>query len=219
MKQDQVKEVRMASLRVERYVVGTVHTNCYFAVNEDTKETVVIDPGSNAKQLIGRIEEENLKPAAILLTHGHFDHAGGAAELAQRYGILVYAHEEEQKTLSDPAVNLSGWEGRERTYHADCFLRDEQELKLAGFQIRVLYTPGHTPGSCCLLFPYQKAVFSGDTLFARSVGRSDFPGGSASTLIRSIKEKLMTLPEEITVYPGHDESTTIGTERMYNPYL
>ena len=209
----------MAPLKVEQYVVGMVQTNCYFAINEDTKETLVIDPGANATQLAERLDGAELHPVAILLTHGHFDHAGGAAELAERYGIPVYAHEAECETLQNPAVNLSGWEGAECAYHADCLVKDEQELKLAGFLMRVLYTPGHTAGGCCYLLPYQNVLFSGDTLFAQSVGRTDFPGGSASTLIRSIKEKLMTLPEEITVYPGHNDSTTIGTERMYNPYL
>ena len=104
-------------------------------------------------------------------------------------------------------------------FHADIYLKDEQELDLAGFHIRVLPTPGHTPGGCCYYFPYENVVFSGDTLFCTSVGRTDFPGGSMSDIIRSIKEKLMTLPDRTTVYPGHNDVTTIENERMYNPYL
>lgn len=209
----------MAPLRVEQYVVGSVQTNCYFAINENTSEVLIVDPGARAKRLAEIIDEKKLNPTAILLTHGHFDHAGGAAELAERYDIKVYAEEHERETLENPTINLSGWEGREISYHADVFLRDEQEIDLAGFHIRVLHTPGHTVGGCCYYFSYQNAVFSGDTLFAQSVGRTDFPKGSASALIRSIEEKLMPLPDETTVYTGHNEITTIGTERMYNPYL
>lgn len=209
----------MAPLKVEQYVVGSVQTNCYFAINENTSEVLIVDPGASAGRLAEIIDEKKLNPVAILLTHGHFDHAGGAAELAKRYDIKVYAQEHERETLENPAINLSGWEGRELAYHADVFLRDEQEIDLAGFHIRVLHTPGHTVGGCCYYFSYQNAVFSGDTLFAQSVGRTDFPKGSASALIRSIEEKLMPLPDETTVYTGHNEITTIGTERMYNPFL
>lgn len=209
----------MAPIKVEQYVVGPVQTNCYFAVNGETKEMIVIDPGAEADRLAGVIEQEQLKPVAILLTHGHFDHAGAAAELSARYRIKIYAQEHEQETLSSPGLNLSGWEGEEQTYAADVYLKDEQEIDLAGFHIRVLFTPGHTPGGCCYYFSYQNILFSGDTLFHMSVGRTDFPKGSAASLIRAIGEKLMTLPDDVTVYTGHNDITTIGTERMYNPYL
>jgi glyoxylase-like metal-dependent hydrolase (beta-lactamase superfamily II) len=209
----------MESYRVEQYVVGSVQTNCYFVIDEDTSEVLVIDPGASAKRLAAIIDEEKLNPAAILLTHGHFDHAGGASTLKEIYGIPVYAHESERETLEDPALNLSGWEGIQKQYSADIFLRDEQEIDLAGFHIRVLYTPGHTVGGCCYYFGYQNIVFAGDTLFAQSVGRTDFPKGSSSRLIRGIKDKLMILPDDTTVYTGHGDITTIGTERMYNPYL
>ena len=109
--------------------------------------------------------------------------------------------------------------GSSEVYSADEFLKDEQELDLAGFHIRVLYTPGHTEGGCCYYFPYDNVLFSGDTLFCMSVGRTDFKGGSMSEIVRSIKEKIMVLPEDTTVYPGHNDVTTIENERMYNPYL
>ena len=209
----------MAPLRVEQYVVGPVQTNCYFAINDETKEVLIVDPGASGKRLAEIIETEKLNPVAILLTHGHFDHAGAAAELAEHFHIEIYAGEHERETLENPTLNLSGWEGKETVYHADKYLKDEQEIDLAGFHIRVLFTPGHTVGGCCYLFPYQNAVFAGDTLFAQSVGRTDFPKGSAAQLIRAIEEKLLVLPDEVTVYTGHNEITTIGTERMYNPYL
>ncbi len=209
----------MTPLRVEQYVVGPVQTNCYFAINDETKEILIVDPGASGKRLAEIVEEEKLNPVAILLTHGHFDHAGAAAELAEHFHIEIYAEEHEKETLENPALNLSGWEGKETAYHADRYLKDEQEIDLAGFHIRVLFTPGHTVGGCCYLFPYQNAVFAGDTLFAQSVGRTDFPKGSAAQLIRAIEEKLLVLPDDVTVYTGHNEITTIGTERMYNPYL
>lgn len=209
----------MVQMKVEQHMIGPVQTNCYFAVNEETSETLVIDPGAKAGKLAEMIEEEKLNPVAILLTHGHFDHAGAAEELAEKFDIKIYALENERETLENPDLNLSGWEGKKRAYRADCFLRDEEEIDLAGFHIRVFHTPGHTVGGCCYFFPYQNAVFSGDTLFAQSVGRTDFPKGSMSELVRAVKEKLMVLPDDVDVYPGHNRITTIGTERMYNPYL
>lgn len=209
----------MSKLKVNQYVVGPVQTNCYFAINDETKELIVIDPGASPKQLADRIRQEGCKPVAILLTHGHFDHATGAAELAEEFDIPIYAYEAEKETLEDENLNSSWMIGEQKTFHADIFLKDEQKLQLAGFTVRVLFTPGHTKGGCCYYFPYEDVVFSGDTLFCTSVGRSDLPGGSMSDLIRSIREKLMTLPERTTVYPGHNDVTTIENERMYNPYL
>lgn len=209
----------MGKLMINQYVVGAVQTNCYFAINQETKEVLVVDPGDNGKQLAERIRQEGLKPVAVLLTHGHFDHAGGAAEIAEEFQIPVYAHEDEKETLEDPKLNVSWMMGKEEHFSADEFVKDEQELDLAGFHIRVLHTPGHTVGGCCYYFPYEDVVFSGDTLFCMSVGRTDFPKGSMSAIVGSIKEKLMVLPEHTTVYPGHNDVTTIENERMYNPYL
>ena len=209
----------MAPLRVETYIVGPVQTNCYFAINDDTKEVLVIDPGASAEKLAEKIKEQGLKPAAILLTHGHFDHATGAEELAKLLQVRIYAEEKEKETLENPQLNLSGWQGSSLVFHADEYLKDEQEIDLAGFHIRVLLTPGHTVGGCCFYFPYQNVIVSGDTLFQTSVGRTDFPKGSMSQLINGIREKLLPLPDETAVYTGHGEMTTIGTERMYNPYL
>lgn len=156
----------MAPLKVEQYVVGPVQTNCYFAINDDTKEVLVIDPGASADQLAKKICQEKLTPIAILLTHGHFDHAGGAEELAKHFDIKIYAEEHEKETLDTPSLNLSGWEGVQKTYHADVFLKNEQEIDLAGFHIRVFHTPGHTVGGCCYYFPYQNVVFPGIPSFA-----------------------------------------------------
>jgi glyoxylase-like metal-dependent hydrolase (beta-lactamase superfamily II) len=209
----------MSKLKVNQYVVGPVQTNCYFVMNEETRELIIVDPGARPKELAERVRREGKKPVAILLTHGHFDHATAAEELAEEFGIRIYAHEKERQTLADPQKNASWMVHESKVFHADEFLKDEQELDLAGFHIRVLFTPGHTEGGCCYYLPYENIVFSGDTLFCTSVGRSDLPGGSASELVRSIREKLMALPDRTTVYPGHGDVTTIENERMYNPYL
>lgn len=204
---------------VLRYIVGPVCTNCYLLVNHKTGELLVVDPGDQAQLIEKQIEKTGAKPVAILLTHGHFDHAGAAEELADKYQISIYAHEAERETLEDPGLNLCGMIGEHKVYHADIFVKDEEVLNLAGFSIRVFFTPGHTIGGCCYYIADEKILFSGDTLFQESVGRTDFPRGSASDLIRAIREKLMPLPDDVTVYTGHDESTLIGYERMHNPHL
>ena len=210
----------MIQMQVEHLTVGPVQTNCYLAINKETKEAIIIDPGDDADRIGMRLMQLEAKPVAILLTHGHFDHAGAAKALAAQYDILVYAHEKEAETLADSRMNLSGpLAGGATTYHADVFLKDEQELTLAGLHMRVLFTPGHTPGGCCYYFPREDVLFSGDSLFCGSVGRTDFPGGSMRTLVDSVRNKLMSLPENTVVYPGHDIETTIEQERMYNPFL
>ena len=156
---------------------------------------------------------------AILLTHGHFDHAGAAEELADKYQISIYAHEAERETLEDPGLNLCGMIGENKDYHADIFVKDEEVLNLAGFSIRVFFTPGHTIGGCCYYIADEKILFSGDTLFCGSVGRTDFPGGSSTEIVRSLHKLVDTLPEDTEVFPGHDTSTTIGYEKRYNPFV
>ncbi|MBO5486839.1 MAG: MBL fold metallo-hydrolase, partial [Eubacterium sp.] len=197
-------------MKIEQYCVGQVGTNCYFAINDETKEMLVIDPGDSADMLTEKIRQKGLKPQAVLLTHGHFDHAMAAEELAGNFGIKIYAHEAEKDTLEQPKLNVSAMIGRRDSYHADVFVKDGDVLKLAGMELKVLHTPGHTQGGCCYYLEAEKILFSGDTLFCQSVGRTDFPGGSMSQIVRSIKEKLMALPDEVKVFPGHMDVTTIG---------
>ncbi|MDD7025437.1 MAG: MBL fold metallo-hydrolase [Lachnospiraceae bacterium] len=209
----------MGKSKVERVLCGSVGTNCYFLINTQTQETVIIDPADDAPMLSAKLKEKNLKPAAILLTHGHYDHIMAVEELRKEYGIPVIAHEEEKQILENPKGNLSTMIGMPFTVKADRFVKDEELLVTAGFSIRVLHTPGHTIGGCCYYLADENLLFSGDTLFWESVGRTDFPTGSMSALVRSIKEKLMVLPESTRVYPGHMGSTSIENEKQNNPFL
>ncbi|MCI9527437.1 MAG: MBL fold metallo-hydrolase [Lachnospiraceae bacterium] len=206
-------------MKIEQYCVGQVQTNCYFAINEKTQEMVVIDPGDFAQLLAEKIKQKGLKPKAVLLTHGHFDHAMAAQELAGIFGVKIYAHEAEKETLEQSGLNASGMIGRRDSYQADVFVKDGQVLQLAGMDLKVLHTPGHTEGGCCFYSEEEKVLFSGDTLFCQSVGRTDFPRGSMSQLIRSIRDKLLPLPDDVKVYPGHMGVTTIGMERRGNPFI
>ena len=207
-------------MKVVKVLLPVAAENCYIAINEDTNESIIIDPGSAFERIKSAVESTGTKPVAILLTHGHFDHAGEAASTAKEYGIKVYTHEATAEELKNPSINLSGdMFGDSKSYSADVFLKDDEEIDLAGLHVKCLFTPGHTPGGCCFYFPNEDIVFTGDTLFSGSVGRTDFPGGSMSQLVGSVKSKLMTLSDDTICYPGHNEPTTIGTERIYNPFL
>ena len=209
----------MAPLSIQTYVVGPVQTNCYFAINDDTKEVLIIDPGASAKQLAEKVKEQGLKPVAILLTHGHFDHIMAADAVRDKYDVKVYASCDEKNTLEQPHINLGEAYGLKLSVKADVWHKDGEILKLAGFDIEALHTPGHTEGGSCYYIREIGVLFSGDTLFCGSVGRTDFPGGSMSEIVRSIKEKVMVLPDDTKVYPGHGEGTSVGYERENNPFL
>ncbi len=206
-------------MKVGHVLLPVVAMNCYLAINEETNESIIIDPGSAPERIKAAVTQSGTKPVAILLTHGHFDHAGAAKEIASEYGIKIYAHEDEKQTLENPSYNLSAMMGKAEAYHADIFLKDDEELDMAGLHFKCLFTPGHTSGGCCFYFPKEGIVFTGDSLFCGSVGRTDYPGGSMAKLIEGIKAKLMVLPDDTICYPGHDSATTIGEERMYNMYL
>ena len=206
------------SLNIIRMTVGEIRTNCYIVSKRDSKEAVIIDPGAEGKAIENRISAYGLKPAAILLTHGHMDHIGAVDYLREVYNIKVYAYEDEKEVL-ETDYNLGTMFGYPVTCKADVFFKDEEILKPAGMDIKVIHTPGHTKGSCCFYMESEKTLFSGDTLFCGSYGRTDFPTGSQSDIIRSITGRLLILDKDTKVYPGHEEETTIGSEiRYYGSY-
>ena len=206
-------------MKIEKFVLGSMGTNCYLLINEDTKELVVVDPATCPAYLVIHIKSNGYIPKAILLTHAHFDHVMGIDGWVKEFDIPVYLHEDEKQILEDPRLNLSGVFGTNYSYNKASCLQDKQILELAGFKFKVIHTPGHTAGGCCYYEEAEAVLFSGDTLFCQSVGRSDFPTGSMSTLVRSIKEKLFCLPDDVMVYPGHNDVTCIADEKVYNPFV
>lgn len=208
-----------SQLIINRYVLGTVDTNCYVVHHEDTREAVIVDPADEAGRIIAHCDGLELKPVAILLTHGHFDHIMAADELIRRYGVEIYAGKREEEVLASPHRNLSGTFGKRTAIHVHHLLEDGEEVQLAGITFRAIHTPGHTPGSVGYWIEDERVLFSGDTLFFESLGRTDFPGGSQNDIFHSIKEKLFKLPKDTEVYSGHGEPTTIGHEMAYNPVV
>lgn len=209
----------MGNLKVECLTLGVCQTNCYYIHKEDSREVIFFDPADKGNFLYETLQEKGFQIRAILLTHGHFDHIWGVEELKERSGAEVYAYEGEEKLCQDPALNVSAAVGRSCGIKPDHLFRDGEEFEFAGIHGKVIATPGHTGGSCCYYFEEDQILISGDTLFQESVGRTDFPTGSMSALVRSVKEKLFTLPDETKVYPGHGMMTTIGYEKENNAFV
>ena len=182
--------------------VGPYQANCYILGNKNTRQGLIIDPGDEVIRIIKEVTKLELNIKYILITHGHIDHVGGAKELKQITKAPVLIH-----SLDEPGLG----------FDADNHLSDGQEITLGSYIIKVIHTPGHSPGGVCLSAP--GAVFTGDTLFAGSIGRTDFPGGSHEQLIKGVREKIFPLGDNIRVYPGHGPPSTIGRERTVNPFF
>ena len=209
----------MGKLELQQCVLGPVYTNCYIAKNKETGEALIIDPADSPSKIELKVNAMGARPVAVLLTHGHFDHIMGVEAVREKYQIPVYACRQEEEMLREPSVNMTDQMGKSCSIRPDVFLDDLQVFEAAGFSIQMIHTPGHTKGSCCYYLKEEGVLFSGDTLFCGSVGRTDFTGGSDSQIRDSLHRLLAALPDDTSVYPGHDTSTTIGYEKRYNPFV
>ena len=208
-------------LLIKTLEVGDLGACCYIVADVASKRAAIIDPGANAKRIIETVEAQSLKPAFIINTHGHVDHIGANNKVRARYPeAALCIHALDAPMLGRPSTNLSFFVGGSyKSVAADRLLEDGDELPLDGIVLKVLHTPGHTPGSISLHAARQHVCFTGDLLFAGSVGRSDFPGGSEKALLESIRQKILVLPDDTAIYPGHGPATTVGEERKGNPYV
>ena len=211
---------RRNCMLIDRISVGAYAANCYILADEETLDAVVIDPGAESARILERIQNKKLNVSTIILTHGHGDHIGGVAALKEKTGAKVVIHHDDAEMLGDATQNLTaGMSGPRVTVEADKTIDERDEIVFGKHHIKILHTPGHTTGGICLYLPEEKVVFTGDTLFYGSVGRTDLGKGNHRQLIKSIIEKLMTLNDEVIVYPGHGASTSIGFERRKNPFI
>jgi hydroxyacylglutathione hydrolase len=203
---------------LDTIVVGPLMVNNYLLGCEKTRKGVIIDPGDDCKKILSAVSRHRLEILYVINTHGHFDHVGGNAAVLKATGAKLLIHELDASMLSR-AANTAAMFGiqSENSPHPDALLCDGELLSFGDFELKILHTPGHSRGGCSL--HGKGMVFCGDTLFADLIARTDLPGGSSREMSKSIREKLMTLPDDTIVYPGHGPSTTIGRERLNNPYI
>jgi len=197
-------------------ITGPVKVNTF--IIHDGNRAAIIDPGGNLKRIVLELESNRLTLEKILLTHGHYDHIGAVAGLKEMFHAQTYIHSADEEMLHNNKKNLSAFTAdKVEPSYADVLIADGDVIDCAGTQLQVLHTPGHTQG--CVCFKAENEIFTGDTLFYESVGRTDFPGGNYEQLMVSIKDKLFTLESDYQLYPGHDDFTTLEHERKYNPML
>lgn len=206
-------------MKILKIIVGPLRENSYLAYCENTKEGVLVDPGAESNEILKVVEENGVKLKAILLTHAHFDHIGAVPEIKQKFDVPVILHKAEQEVLGNFEYNHSGMYGSDKIeLTADKMLDEGEAINFGDETLKIIFTPGHTPGGSCYYSEKAHVVFTGDTLFANSIGRCDFYKGNMEQLIDGIKTKLFVLPDDVTVYTGHEGDTTIGHEKVNNPY-
>lgn len=204
-------------MKIERIPVGTIQANCYILGCNFTKEGIIIDPGADAQGLISKIKELDLKIKYILLTHGHYDHIAAVNEIKRKIKAPICIHSLDKEILENPELNLSTMFGQSMSVSYDIELKEGDVLSIGNIKLKIIHTPGHTPGGICIVGDQE--VFTGDTLFAGSIGRTDFPQGNMKKLLSSIKNKLFVLPGDTKIYPGHGPSSTIEQEKNTNPFF
>jgi glyoxylase-like metal-dependent hydrolase (beta-lactamase superfamily II) len=201
-------------MELKRIPAGALSTNCYIVMDENSREAFILDPGGDCQRIVAEIEKLKAEIKFILLTHGHFDHTGAAMELSNKYDVTIYINEKDLEFVEkeDQLFIMNGYNNRNITK-----LDKSTSLKVGNLEITCIETPGHTPGGMCYLI--SNVLLSGDTLFAGSIGRTDFNGGNHMALIESIKNKLLVLPGDTIVMPGHGLDTTIENEKNFNPFF
>lgn len=206
-------------MRIDTLPVGPIRANCYILSFPPSREAVVIDPGDDAERIFRKLEDLDLRVEYILLTHGHFDHCLGVEELRKKTGGKIGLHEKDLKLYKTGGGGASFGLSLPEFPEPDMLISEGKDIPLAGQMIQVLHTPGHTEGHVCFYIPGEHTLFTGDLLFASGVGRTDLPGGSMEALYSSLKDKVLSLPGDTKVYPGHGPATTIEREKHGNPWL
>jgi len=210
-------------MKIKKLLVGPLQANCYVVWDKDGGRAAIIDPGGDPEEIISVVDDEKLKPVVLINTHGHIDHIAANRAIKERYDIPLLIHREDSASLTDPGLNLSAMGfGQLDSPPSDRELQDGDEIPVGEIMLKVISTPGHTPGGICLLISRSDqpdVIITGDTLFAGGVGQTDFPGGSWDLLMESIRNRLLSFPDETIILPGHGPHSTIGEERKSNPFL
>lgn len=205
-------------MKLYRMPLGALGTNCYIVVDESNQHCLVVDPGGEGERLVALLKEKGLQPEAVILTHGHGDHIGGVQAVVDEFKVPIYINKGDEEFLTNSELNLSAAIGQPVKVTGDVrLIKEDDVITLGDHKFTVIETPGHTPGGVC--FYGEGLVLAGDTLFQESIGRTDFPRSSYDDLIEAVRTKLFALPEETVVYPGHGPETTIGHEKIYNPFV
>lgn len=204
----------------ETIVVGALGVNCYLLADSDTKEGIVIDPGAEPERILAAVKNSGVKVLTVLNTHGHFDHIGGNRRVAEATGGKLMISKEDEPFLSRASISASMYGlAAEDSPSPAAFLAEGDIIRFGRHELKVIHIPGHSPGGSCFYLAKDGILISGDSLFAESIGRTDLPGGSQTQLVGAIRSKLLSLPEDTRVFPGHGPATTIGNEKRHNPYL